>query len=236
MIAVSERRFLPTLPNTIVIYHEGYYYYVHRAVYDMAVILSDRHTLVSLVSNVIPISNEETILWFYENAPSPINILAPYIGLVEGDIPKDIIACCGVLHAISAVINLRGFINHPKEIRKSVKFSLSIREEYEMAWDSFFANSIPYEERGSVMSKRDNYSNEHSDVTPQGNEWKDLGGGMRFNIITHETEFMEDEESTEADEDFLSNLFVEPEEAEEKKEEDLSGLDDKSRSARLLEF
>src|SRR5690606_33779091 len=34
----------------------------------------------------------------------------------------------------------------PVEVRKSVSFSLSIKDEYEMAWDRFFMTAIPYVE------------------------------------------------------------------------------------------
>jgi hypothetical protein len=149
MLVVSKERYLPVTINTIVLAKEGRYYYVHRDVYDQAVVLFDRYqTLDTLIHEINGSQiSSDTVAWFFENAPKPINILAPFLTLVDGEIEKDMEVICGVLHAITAMINVRNFILKPIEIRKSVSFSLSIKEEYEMAWDRFFMSAIPYEQR-----------------------------------------------------------------------------------------
>ncbi|RED52811.1 hypothetical protein [Cohnella lupini] len=149
MIVVSRKRYLPVMVNTLVLAKEDWYYYIHRDVYDQATILADRfETLQSLVDLVGGNQGkEETVAWFYGTAPKPLHVLAPYLALIDGEVERDIELCCGVLHVITAMINVRSFILKPMEIRKSVSFSVSIREEYEMAWERFFSTSVPYEKR-----------------------------------------------------------------------------------------
>lgn len=149
MIVCSKERYIPVTINTLVLLKEDRYYYVHRDVYDQAVILADRYAdleqLMELVGGTSV--NQEIVEWFYQQAPRPLHILAPYLRLVDGALERNIEVCCGVLHAITAMISVRNFILKPQEIRKSVSFSLTAKEEYEMAWDRFFLSAIPYEER-----------------------------------------------------------------------------------------
>jgi hypothetical protein len=153
MLVVSKERYLPVTINTLVLSKGDRYFYIHRDVYDQAVILSDKYPKVESLINEINGSqvNQDTVAWFYENAPKPIHSLAPFLLLVDGEIEQDMEICCGVLHAITAMINVRNFILKPIEIRKSVSFSLSIKEEYEMAWERFFMTAIPYEQRHGLI-------------------------------------------------------------------------------------
>lgn len=151
MLIVSKDRYLPVAVNTIVLQAQEKYFYIHRDVYDQAVILADRYpSLEELASLVGGSGNEETVQWFYSEAPKPLHILAPYLQLIDGDIERDMELCCGVLHVITSLIHVRHFIQKPPEVRRSVSFSLSIREEYEMAWESFFLTALPYEKRGLI--------------------------------------------------------------------------------------
>lgn len=214
MLVISEKRYFPSTVNTIVLSKNDLYYYVHRDVYDQSVVLSDRHNLESL-STVIGIKEEgtEIVSWFYENAPSPINILAPYLYLVEGEISKDMEECCGVLHSITAVINVRRFITQPAELRKSVTFSLSIKEEYELAWERFFMEAIPYESRNYMSTPTSNYSYQNNDYSQQEEEeWTEVSPGVKYNNITGQTVY---EDNEDEDADFLASLMEEPEEVEE---------------------
>lgn len=145
MIVASRKRYLPVTTNTIVLSQADWYFYVHRDVYDQAVVLSDLHQHYEELLPFVMTSNknEKAIEFFYLNAPKPINILAPFLGLVNGNIEEDIELCSGILHTITAMINTRNYIQKSAEIRKSVSFSLAIKEEYEIAWDRFFMTSIP---------------------------------------------------------------------------------------------
>ncbi|GFN30943.1 hypothetical protein [Paenibacillus xylaniclasticus] len=153
MIVVTKERYIPVMVNMIVLTKGEHYFYIHRDVYDQAVILSDRYREFSQLSELVGGKdvNGETAAWFYESAPKPLHIFAPYLLLIDGVIDKDMEQACGVLHVITSMIHVRQFIEKPPEIRRSVSFSLSIKEEYEMAWDRFIASSIPYDQRGSLI-------------------------------------------------------------------------------------
>jgi len=154
MIAVSNQRYLPTLVNTMVLFKDGLYFYLHRDVYDQAVVLTDLFdsTPDVLAERIggLP-ENEETMRWFFETAPKPLHILAPCLRLIAGPIERDIEQACGVLHVITSMIHVRSFIDKPEEIRRSVSFSLTIKDEYELAWESFFASAIPYDQRVQLL-------------------------------------------------------------------------------------
>ena len=147
MIVFSKKRVLATQINTITLPVGEDYLYVHRDVYDKAVILADRHTLSDMMLIVEPEHNKAAIDFFYENVPQPLHILAPFLGLVDGQLEDDIEELIGAMHAITMVLDVRGYSKLRRELRKGVTLSLSVKEEYELAWERFFALSIPYEER-----------------------------------------------------------------------------------------
>uniref|UniRef100_A0A4Y8Q7S9 Uncharacterized protein n=1 Tax=Paenibacillus athensensis TaxID=1967502 RepID=A0A4Y8Q7S9_9BACL len=157
---------MPVTINTLVLAKNDMYIYIHRDVYEQAVVLADRypefHTLRTEVGGS-PL-NEETAKWFYEQAPKPLHILAPYLCLVEGPVEPEFEVVCGVLHVITAMIHVRNFVVKPPEIRRSVSFSLSIREEYELAWDRFFATAIPYKERYGLLPQQPRSMQEPGDT------------------------------------------------------------------------
>jgi hypothetical protein len=154
MIIASKQRYLPVVINMIVLQKDDWYFYLHRDVYDQAVILADRYDqapeeLAEMIGGYD--HNDDTVRWFYEYAPKPLHILAPCLRLIAGRIDPDLELVCGVLHVITSMIQVRQFILKPPEIRRSVSFSLTIKAEYEMAWERFFASSVPYDQRGFAM-------------------------------------------------------------------------------------
>ncbi|QUI25109.1 hypothetical protein HZI73_23665 [Vallitalea pronyensis] len=147
MLVASRDRFLPTVINTLVLSKNDYFYYIHRDVYDQAVILADKYTKESLMSIIEPQHNLSAIHYFYEQAPYPIHILAVFLGIVDSGLSEDMEVLTGALHVITAATNIKSYVEVNKELRKTLQFSLYIQEEYEMAWERFFITSIPYDER-----------------------------------------------------------------------------------------
>lgn len=148
MLYYSDKRFLPSTVNMMVLQDDdSMYYYVHRSLYDQAVILSDRYTKSqgTLAETIGCNSNKNDIRTFLSTAPKPVNILGYFLALVDVEL-DDMEEMCGALHVISSGINLREFIKVPAAIRASVAYSLSIKEEYQMAWDRFFQEAISYDD------------------------------------------------------------------------------------------
>jgi len=155
MIVATQERYLPTLVNTMVLAMNDWYYYLHRDVYDQAVILTDKYDTFDSLSRAIGCEGamgEATARWFYEHTPKPLSVLAPFLQLIDGSLEQDMELCCGALHVVTAMINVRGFPEKPPEVRRSVSFSLTIREEYELAWERFIQSSIPYEKRHAAYT------------------------------------------------------------------------------------
>lgn len=145
MLIMSTERLVPLSTNTLVLEDsQGRYYYVHRSLYDQAVILSDTYTdnmqmLYSLLGAVNP---PQVCKTFYEEAPSPINVLGAYLVFVDdADQLEDMEVMCGALSVMAMTMNFRRIPQVKAELRQSVKFSLRIREEYKMHWDRFFAEA-----------------------------------------------------------------------------------------------
>lgn len=149
MLIYSKERYVPTDVNMMVIRakdNDGFFY-IHRLLYDQAVIINDIYedlpTLLKAVTN-----SEESrgdVDYFYENAPSPINVLGAFLKLVTEEL-TDFIDMVGAIHVISGPINMRGMLRVPYEMRNNnYKFSLSIKEEYQLAWDRFFQTVLPYD-------------------------------------------------------------------------------------------
>ncbi|MBO9597430.1 MAG: hypothetical protein J7559_06380, partial [Cohnella sp.] len=150
MIVATRERYLPTLVNTMVLSMNGWYFYLHRDVYDQAVILTDRYDTFDSLAQAIGCEGAEgeaTARWFYDHTPKPLRVLAPFLQLIDGTLEQDMELCCGVLHVVTAMIHVKGFPEKPPEVRRSVSFSLTIREEYELAWERFIQSAVPYEKR-----------------------------------------------------------------------------------------
>lgn len=119
---------------------DGGFIYLSRNVYDQAVILNDRfEDDYTIIRNMLGISDLQNaaIEYFGEVAPEPLNILAPFLGLVtDVELEQDIEELCGVLHQMAATINFCSFIRVPKEVRADVSFTDNFIRKYKDSWDS----------------------------------------------------------------------------------------------------
>lgn len=153
MLYCNENRLVPTNINLMTIESDdGMYYYVHRSLYDQAVILNDRfkgkeNELMELIGMSNTDQIPECIEFFHLVVPEPLNILGYFLALVQGfeTLSADIEVLCGVIHQMSAALNFRSLIGVPKEMRAQARFSLSIESEFRLSWDRFFQEAIPYE-------------------------------------------------------------------------------------------
>lgn len=146
MLIYSEQRLVPTDVNMMVIAGMNGFFYVHRALYDQAVILDDIYSeehelLIKAITNST--ESRADVDRFFTEVPRPLNIFAPFLLLVKEEI-EDIVDMIGAIHAMSGPINLRKMLKVPFDMRNTPSFSLSIRDEYQLAWDRFFMNTMPY--------------------------------------------------------------------------------------------
>lgn len=153
MLYCSEERLVPTNINLMTIESsDGMYYYVHRSLYDQAVILNDRYKgkedeLKTLIGRYSSSDTPECVSYFHVVVPEPLNILGYFLALIDGfeTMSEDIEVLCGVVHQMSAALNFKSLIGIPPEMRAQARFSLSIESEFRLSWDRFFQESLPYD-------------------------------------------------------------------------------------------
>lgn len=143
MLIVSKTRYVPTAVNMIVLQgKDDYFYYLHRSLYDQCVILRDQylHLLPSFYKLLgFDGAHPAVCDTFMERAPEPMDILGPLLTLVTGCEQLETIEdMCGALSSMSMSIDFRRMFKVPVQVRQSIKFSLSVREEYRVQWDRFF--------------------------------------------------------------------------------------------------
>lgn len=148
---------------------DGDFLYIHRMLYDNAVILEDRYNgdYKKLAEDISPTgdipSERIDVDYFYRNAPAPVNILAPFLLLCNGTF-NNYDDMCGALHVMSNTFNFKKLPEIPKEVRlNAMQFSMSIKEEYRLSWDLFFSKCVPYSDdlilqRGSTPTQTSSYS------------------------------------------------------------------------------
>lgn len=148
MIIYSKERLVPTDVNMMVLSTKNAdgYFYVHRALYDQAVIIYDLFgDDLSKLCEEINGSSEmrEDVKLFVESTPVPIQALGPFLGLVKEPL-TEFVDMVGAIHVMSGPINFRKMLKVDKVMRNTPSFSISIKEEYELAWDRFFQTAIPF--------------------------------------------------------------------------------------------
>lgn len=150
MLIYNENRYVATETNMMIIRSKNNdgYYYIHRNLYDQAVVLYDKYgedykELCEVITGKE--GSRPDVDRFVEELPKPINILGCFLLLVENEIDS-MLDMIGAIHVMSTSIDFRKTIRVPAEMRASIEFSLSIREEYELPWDRFLKESIPWTE------------------------------------------------------------------------------------------
>lgn len=188
MLTISETRYVPVKPNYIVLQDaDGYFYYINRTLYDEAIVLTDRYgqsisTLIKLIGGN---SDFQCVESFVIRAPKSISILGYFLALLSEDIEDDYTDVVGALDLITSNLDPRTFIKQPAEIRQSVNFGMSIRNEYMDSWEMFFDSCYEYEWMSNVLREArtggyvkpatHSYSNNAiEDEEDAGDVWADL--------------------------------------------------------------
>lgn len=237
MLIFSENRLVPTEVNmlTIKAKDDSGYFYIHRLLYDQAVIISDIYgdDYMSLIKEITgsPISRNDAD-YFYETAPAPINILGAFLLLVNEEI-IDFVDMVGAIHVMSGPIHLRNMLKVPFMIRNTpITFSLSIREEYQLAWDNFFQNTPLYDSsrfitgnatpmNGVATSTNTEEYEESAEEEEELTGYEEYGiGASEMSVLFGDDDIFSDmdEELSDMDSDPFSNLTSEDENTEEEPE------------------
>lgn len=118
--------------------------FLSSEVYEQAVIITHRFDgLINQIKKILDCdeNHEEAVNWFYNNAPEPINILAPFLGLVNSDVeelygPNREEVMYGFLHYMSNYIDFNEFLLVPDVVRKGISVSKLSITAYQKSWAS----------------------------------------------------------------------------------------------------
>ena len=152
MLVYNSKRYIPTDMNVMVIEdNSGKYYYIHRMLYNYAVILDYKYNseideLAQLIAGPGGNADRYDVTIFHEKVPHPINILAPYLLLCNTpfDNLEDMI---GAIHVMSNCIDFVRYVTVAYQDRVTqMSFSMSIKNEYKLGWDNFIQTCIPYDD------------------------------------------------------------------------------------------
>lgn len=114
--------------------------YVSKNTYDQCVRLHGRlEGELGLICRLMSVDyGEDTVVnWFHRNAPEPVNMLAPFLGLLQKkhEIEKDNIEqMFGYLHILSQIINFDNYTLMPAEARADISVGNAVLKSYKESW------------------------------------------------------------------------------------------------------
>lgn len=152
MICYDKRYLRTSRVNTIVEPHIGKdeegnevtlgYIYCDKTTYTDCILLQSKFdgNLQAMISQLAPSEKHiGAINYFFENAPKPFNMLAPYLGLMSTSIQleNDMEDLVSRLFVISKSVGFNSFIQVPKNLRMNLIFSASEFNRYKADVDDY---------------------------------------------------------------------------------------------------
>ena len=129
------------------------YIYIHRDTYDDAVHIDTNYYCKDVVKKLGAENNIDVINELEPYLDEKIRVLLGFLVLLDDGVFDDcetvedkLDLAIGALHRMSMTFDLYNILNVPPEIRKTFKFSKSIKDEYKLSWDKFFKECLTYEE------------------------------------------------------------------------------------------
>lgn len=190
----------------------GTYFYVGKSLYDSLVILKNNYEF-ERVGELIGVENNlETIEWLREELPSPLDIIAPFLRLVNKEIGDDLELCTGVLHEIFCTgLDPYGFLRTPADMRRGIEFGRTVGSLYQEMWKGMLTHFRDYDLVMEALSNpypaTNRYQNDYSlanintgrvvdEEEHEVEETETIGG---FSIGADGSLLFEDEESDEVE-------------------------------------
>lgn len=159
-------RLVPAAVNTMTLQAgEDGYLYIDKTTYEQAVVINNKYRddydgltkLIGVTNNLKEIDFVRSML------PEPVNILAPFLTLIDANAQLDgsLEQLVGCLHVISRNIDFTSFLRIPAEMRRGVSFNGHITSEYELQWQEFINECIPYKMLYDVFAAQGTFANAH---------------------------------------------------------------------------
>ena len=181
MIVYSPEQYLVLVPNTMVLEKDGNYFYVEKSLYDSLIILKHNYSVERVGELLGKENNLETIEWLIPQLPSPLDIIAPFLRLINKELYEDLELCIGSLHELFCTgLNPHGFIQLPMEARRGIEFGRT-GSVYPEMWASIMTQYVPYETVQEMLENINKFNNIQYPQVPQFNY-----GMMPVNPIQNE--------------------------------------------------
>lgn len=166
IVYTHGERLVPATVNTMTLQvGDSGYLYIDKTTYEQAVVINNKYrddydgltTLVGVSKNL------KEIDFVHAELPEPVNILAPFLTLIEEKAQLDgsLEQLVGCLHVISRNIDFTSFLKIPAEVRRGVSFNGHITAEYELQWQEFVNECVPYKMIYDVFSAQGTFANAH---------------------------------------------------------------------------
>lgn len=116
--------------------------YVSKNTYDQCVRMYARlDGEIGYVCRVVGVDYAEgtVVDWYHKNAPTPVNILAPFIGVLIKDGAQieigEMEKCFGYLHILSQLCNFDAYTQVNADIRADLTVGKSVLNSYKESWE-----------------------------------------------------------------------------------------------------
>lgn len=166
IVYTHGERLVPATVNTMTLQvGDDGYLYIDKTTYEQAVIINNKYRddYDGLTSLIGVSQNVKEIDFVHSELPEPVNILAPFLTLIDEKAQLDgsLEQLVGCLHVISRNIDFTSFLKIPAEVRRGVSFNGHITAEYELQWQEFVNECVPYRMIYDVFSSQGTFANAH---------------------------------------------------------------------------
>ena len=155
LIVCSDKYLLPVVGGVITLQvDDSLMIYVHRSLYDVAVVLKDRYeTKDRLIEAIGFVNNMDAINMFYKECPDPINILAPFLSYINPTLETEFTFefCVGALHTLHRTLDMRGSLKVEPQLRRSVRITVRPEDDYLLQWGVLLREWFDYDEISTLI-------------------------------------------------------------------------------------
>lgn len=164
--------------------------------------------------------------YFYNNAPEPINILAPFIGVLvkAGHKADEIEDMFGYLHIMSQIINFDSYMLMPADARADVTIGNAVLKSYEESWEDLESSLMDRVPQGLYVGNTQmvpmGYGTAPTSVQPNGYQVATVQNASDEGVDLHDS--AAPEEDSESEDDFIAQMNALLAQAEKEAKEELA--------------
>lgn len=164
--------------------------------------------------------------YFYNNAPEPINILAPFIGVLvkAGHKVDEIEDMFGYLHIMSQIINFDSYMLMQADARADVTIGNAVLKSYKESWEDLESSLMERVPQGLYVGNTQmvpmGYGTAPTNVQPNGYQVATVQNASDEGVDLHDA--AAPEEDSESEDDFIAQMNALLAQAEKEAKEELA--------------